>query len=365
MAGSECRVFLRERCVINPEPAAPAGAPAIPFLGLFVPKLIEIAIGGVATLLRKAGKDETVTVAGRAFTDLYVADDAQALRASPKIGCIIGVVGTFGTPEPGTEPSTDPIVRRLEDEGFVPRGAEIAVLFEAVVKRSSDETAFFLDTRHMSVRNFIGDRGRSERAFVITLGVTAPGATADGETIAIGTIDMGRLRRDASLVPDGAPAGARPRYRSNLMPWGQISKASQEVYDAEVAAGAAAGRSYMPVTFELTVSETADGNALLLALGDLLDGAKKEAAAEAAKLILPDERAKADATRAESAEALYEAELEAEVEVRKAKKAHAAGSGGDLPVLRAQLEAAIRKLRRATQLREAAGLPARPPIPES
>jgi hypothetical protein len=365
MAGPQLRVYLRERCILNPEPVPMAGAAAIPFLGLFVPKLIELAIGGVATLLRKAGKDETVSVGGRECADLYVADGNQVLRPNPKLGCIIGIAGTFDEPKADAAPSDDPVVRRLEAEGLVPIGAKIDVIVEAAIKPTRDQTAFFLDTRHFSVRDFIGERGKSERAFVMTLSVTAPGATADGDAIAIGTIDLGRLKRNADLVLPGAAPGAYPRFRSNLMPWGQISKASRTAYDADVTAGTAAGKSYMPVTFELTVSETADGNALLLALGELLDGAKKEAAAEASKLVLPDERARAEADRDAAAEELYEAELSAEVAVRKAQRAYAAGSGADKPVLRAELEAARRKWQRQIALREAAGLPARDPVPES
>jgi hypothetical protein len=114
-----------------------------------------------------------------------------------------------------------------------------------------DGTAFFLDTRHFSVRDFIGSRSKSERAFVITLSVATPDATADGATIGLGQIDMGTVERGADLVPVGTSPDKFPRYRSNLIPWSQISSASKAVYDADVAAGQAKGRHYMPVTFNL------------------------------------------------------------------------------------------------------------------
>lgn len=362
----EFRVFLLEKCVINPvpEPKPPAKAKVIPLLDLFAPKLIEMAIGGVATLLKKAGQDETVHVAGHEFADFYVADAKQALQVNKKIGCILGVCGAFGGKDTPPAPADDPAVQVLVREKLVPKNSVVRIIFEAAVRATADQTAFFLDTRHFSVRDFIGDSGKSERAFVVTLSVTVPGATADGDTIALGNIDLGRLKRGADLVPGGRPLEAYPRFRSNLMPWKQISQASKSAYDADVAAGKAAGRSYMPVAFHLSLSETTDGNKFLLTLGELLDGAKQEAATEISKLILPEKRAEAEAARAEAAEKLYEAELEAELALREARKAYEAGAEVDKPALRVKLEMAKRTLERKTRLREAAGLPARPPVPD-
>ena len=121
----------------------------------------------------------------------------------------------------------------------------------------------------------------------------------------------------------------------------------------------------MPVTFNLIISETADGNALLAKLGELLDGAKKDAAEQIGKLILPEEREKTEAARAEAAEKLYENELAGEIAVREANKAYNEGTEAEKPVLAAKLEGAKRKLERQKKLREAAGLPDRPAIPSN
>lgn len=360
----EFRVFLLEDCVVNPvPPLAGVVAAAIPLLALFAPKLIEMAIGGVATLLKKAGADETSRAIGHEFTDFYIADAKQALQVNSRIGCILGVWGVFADDDGRPTPPTDVAVRRLEAAGLVPRNADIGIVFEAAIRPSDDQTSFFLDTRHFSVREFIGDSGRSDRAYVATLTIATPGSTADGDTIALGNIDLGKWKKGANLIPDDRPKDSYPRYRSNLMPWKQITQASKSAYDADVAAGRAAGQSYMPVTFNLTISETADGNKLLVKLGELLDGAKTQAATEISKLIDPAERAKADAAKAEEAEKLYEAELAAELAVREAQKAYDTGAVADKPTLRVKLEDAKRKLERKTKLREAAGLPARPAIP--
>jgi len=53
----EFRIFLEPKCIVNPPPIPVkkkrAETPAI--VALLLPKLIELAISGVATLLKKAG----------------------------------------------------------------------------------------------------------------------------------------------------------------------------------------------------------------------------------------------------------------------------------------------------------------------
>ena len=363
----ELRVFILERSLINPVPVETTTAAPLSggLAAIFLPKLIELAIGSVATMLKKAGADKTEHATGRAFTNLFVADKSQALGPNRENGCVLGVYGIFSDEDGEKTDANDTALLALEHANLVPKNADIQIIFEAEVTLSRDRTAFFLDTRHFSVRDFIGDGHRSERGFVVTLGVTSAGATAEGNTIAIGNVDFGTLERHADVIPQGRPPDGYPQYRSNLMPWGQISSYSKAAYDADVAAGQAADKLYMPVTFGLTISQTEKGHPLLVKLGELLEGAKAEAATEIGKLILPEERAKADAERAAAAEKLYDDELAAELDVRTAQKAYDDGVPKDKPTLRVKLEQAIRKRDRATRLRKAAGLPDRDPVPKN
>jgi len=328
--------------------------------GLVAPKLIELAIGGVAAALKKAGADETEQLAADEFADIYTADDKQALRVNPKLGCVLGV---WFEDAGRTSPKDDDVATKLKAAKLVPEKSAVCGVFEASIRPTSDQTAFFLDTRHFSVREFIGDRRRDDRAYVVTLSLSTPGTTLEGSTFALGKIDMGALTLNTSLVPAGHPVDAFPRFRSNLMPWMKISEASKKAYDADVAAGQAGGNSYMPVTFTLTISETADGIRFLARLGEFLDSAKEKAATEISKRIVPagDEQASEEGLAA--AEKLYDKELEAELDVRKAQKALDVGAEVDKPALRVSLELARRKLAAQTRLREAAGLPARPAVP--
>lgn len=363
----EFRVYLREQCLINPppEPRAkrPGKAPAVgeavgALLALFAPKLIESALTGIASALKKAGAKETAQLTAHDFSDLYVADDKQALTVTPSVGCILGVWfedESDRKPHPG-----DPAVRTLKEAGLVPDKAVVGGVFEAMIRSSADGTAFFLDTRYFGVWDFIGDRRKDSRDYIVTLNLTTPDATAEGSTFALGNIDLGRRRRGDILKP--GQLDGFPRYRSNLMPWSMISQASRTVYERDVAAEQAARRHYMPATFSLTVSETADGNQFLFKLGEVLAGLAGEAATEISKKILPSETGKAAAEAAANAETLYEEELKAEMELCQAQKAYDEAGEADKPAMKVALEIARRKLAWRTRLREAAGLKAPDPV---
>jgi hypothetical protein len=326
-------------------------------LALLLPKAIEMAIGGLATLLKKAGDKDTAQLTADEFTDLYLANDKQVLTPNPNLGCLLGV--WFETRD-NNFPREDDAVRKLKAARLVPANAVVGGIFEASIRIAGDGTAFFLDTRHFSVRDFFGRRNKDERDYLVTLSVSTPGATAEGNTFALGKIELGRRREGDSIVPADHPEDALPRYRSNLMPWSKISESSKAAYDRDVSAGHAAGRRYMPVTFSLTVTETADGNAFLLKLGELLGASADKMAAEISKQVLPSEIEKAAAESAAGAEKLYEEEQAAHIKVLEAQRAYDAGTDpAEKPVLQAKLDAARRKLAYQTKLREAAGLPPR------
>jgi hypothetical protein len=362
----EFRVYVLKDLLINPPPGPPAelttGLGAA-LLALLVPKLIEAAITGVATALKKAGEKETKQLTAGEFCDLYVSVDKkdkegkeiQLLSLNPRLGCVLGV--WFQDPPPKNPPPDDEVVQKLKKKEFVPPKALVGGVFEAAIRRAPDDTAFFLDTRHFSVRHFVGDRNKDERDYVVTLAITGPDSSSDGSTFALGTIDLGTMTKGKNLVPPGQPFDKFPRFWSNLMPWPTMSAASAAAWGRDVASGTAKDRTYMPVTFSVTVSETADGNKFLLALGEALGGVATEAAGEISKRILPAEIEKTAAEEAAGAEKLYQEELQAKKEFLEAEKASKADPTND--VLKVALEIAKRKLEWQTKLRKAAGLPDR------
>jgi hypothetical protein len=357
---TELRVHLLNECVINPLPdAAPSLLPAA-LIGALAPTLIQSALSGVATALKRAGTPETVQVAGTAIESLYVADAQQVLRVNPTLGCILAV---WYQPRDEKIPD-DRVATLLKREGLAPADVTVAGAFEAMVRTTSDGTAWFLDTRHFSVGSFMGDRHKDRRSFVVSVAVTTPSAEPEGHTVALGLVDFGALERRASLVADRQPEDAFPRYRSNLMPWPGISAASKVAYDRDVSAGRAAGRAYMPVSFTVTVSETAEGNAFLLALGELIGGSAKETASALTKYFVQQASGR-PSEEAVDAEKLYDDELKAMVDEAKARKALTEATAEEQAAARLAWELAARRVAWRTRLREAAGLPARSALDSS
>ena len=353
----EFRLILRDRCIVNPPSDEEVKLQTSAFgavAAVFAPRLIEVGIGAVATLLKKAGAPETEQVSAPEFTSFYVTTSDSRLAVNSSLNCVIGLYGIFRDSDGKPTADSDKALKILESRGVIARDADIDIVFEASVIPSSDHTAMYLDTRHFSARRFIGTRNKDERDFVASLAITAPDATTDGETIALGNIDLGRVLRGSTL-PIGMPGGF-PRYRSNLMPWKQITEASLKRYTADLQGSTAANKAYMPVTLTLTLSETADGNKFLLALGELLEGAKSDVAEDLAKRVLPAERASAAAEEELSAEKLCAAEEDAGIALRKAEAALAAAKPEARDVATAERDKAKRLYERAKRLRAAAGL---------
>src|SRR5947207_2814567 len=110
----EFRVLLRDKCVVNPPVERVQALEAIPFLGLFLPKAIELGLGAVASLLKKAGAEETKQVTGAEIACLYQADRDQKLAENASIGCITGVYGDFGGEDASDDRAEDWAVSALK-----------------------------------------------------------------------------------------------------------------------------------------------------------------------------------------------------------------------------------------------------------
>jgi hypothetical protein len=321
--------------------------------------LIEGGISALGSLLKKAGDKDTRQVVASEFTHLYATNEKQQLGVNSEIGCVLGVYGVFEDADDENTRFDDAVLKKLEAAKLITPDADIAIVFEAAVVPTSDNTACYLDTRHFSVRQFIGDRGKRDRSYVATLSIVTPDATSDGSAIALGSVNLGEMQRGTLPIPRGKELGDYPRYRSNLMPWAQITGDSKSTYESDVKQGRAANKKYMPVTITLTLSETADGNAFLATLGELLVGHKDDIGKAIGGFIDPDKRAAAAKKDADAAEALLGAEEDAIIAVKEAEAALAASTKpAERPALEAKLAKARRALSLAIRAREAAGLDA-------
>lgn len=353
----EVRVYWRTDCVINPKPpvVTPLGAAfAAMALGWFVPKVIESAISGVANALKKAGDKETKQLAGRTTVDLFVTDEKQALRPNVELACLLVVWFERAS----TTPADNEAAQRVKAAGLIPADAALLGAWEALVDPSEDGTAFTLDTRYFSAREFIGDRSKREREYLANITLALPDATEEGKVFALATVPLGTVKKTDEFRPDDAAGELGRRRRSNLMPWARMSAASRAAYTSDVAVGLASHKRYMPSTVTVTISETADGNDFLLKLGGFLAGSATTLAGAISKEILPKD-AEAEVADATAAETLYQNEIKAELELLDATAQLASALAADVPAATLSVESATRKRDFQRRLREAAGLPAR------
>lgn len=360
---SELRVFLVPKALINPSPppvkdgpeVEGAGALAAAALKIFAPKLIEVAIGATAKMLTDAGEAKTLQVRGAAPTHLFIADDQQALALNDELGAIVAVYGNFAEKnDNGGFPDYD-AVDVLMKNGLIPQESTVEMILELEVVPSQDRTACFLRTTHCSLNGFFG-KDKGERGLSATVTLAKPSASAEGDVFATGAIDLGTVGLPSNLISRQS-AAARDAYRSNWLPFAQISTASQAMYDADLTANRAQGQRYMPVMVAVTIAQAEEGHPFLLKLGELLEGAKADTVDAIKKVIIPSEREKDAAERFAAETNLYEEEHTAEDALVQAQNAHEKGTDSEKPMLKRKLDLARRKRDWAVRRRRAAGLP--------
>src|SRR5207248_10852230 len=140
--------LLRESKDLSKQPG-PEFLPAL--AAIFLPLLIEKAIGGISAALKKAGSEEVLKDSGRLPTYLYqlsTVGGKNVLSLNSDFGCVLLVRGAFNSPDNPDKQSTivitnqdqgiflDPAdegkrIKRLQDNGIPVR--EIAALYEAKI----------------------------------------------------------------------------------------------------------------------------------------------------------------------------------------------------------------------------------------
>lgn len=323
----ETRVYVRNKCVINPRPVEKEIIGAL--AGIFLPVLIEKLLGGLGGALKKAGDPETLRDSGRLPTYLYQltqVDNKNALRINPDLGCVLVIRGSFAgasTAEPNTDEASR--IQRLRD-AHIPV-SEIVALYEAEIMLADDGTALRYEGRFFEINKFQGGRSLKEpRAVVVGLSITGAGDKEGEPVLSLALTNMG-------MVPAGTvmDAGQLTSKRSSWLGGLAISDASLKAIETiKFPDPKNPSRPFgiMPVTIEATIAETDDGNKALKFIGDILDATKSDVAKTVSGEITKDRGAEAEKKAAEAADALeklrqeeetaYTALLKAESELAEA-----------------------------------------------
>lgn len=343
----ETRVYVRPQCILS-EPSANQRELFGALLGIFVPLLIEKALGGVSSALKKAGAAETLKDSGRLPTYLYelssksmtatdgTVTDTKSTALNPNLGCVIVVRGTFSGPDTGRQtvvafPDGDSGVldqagqeqqriNRLRQSNITVNS--IAVAYEAAIRKSNDQTAFHYESRFLEVNSFQGTRSGDSRALVISLAIHGAGEKEGEPTLSLALVNLGAVRKGSIKGPQQF-GSQRTGWLSGLGVTDGVEKAIEKMKldDGQTAL-------VMPITFEGTIAETEKGSAALRFIAEVLDSTKGEVSKAVSGEILKDRGAEAQKKSSEAADALeklrqeeeetYAAHLKAKAELAEA-----------------------------------------------
>lgn len=353
----ETRVFIRRKCLLDPRPVKPKPGLEIvgALLAIFIPVLIEKAIGGVAGALKKAGDPDLLKDSGRLPTYLYrlprvepkaagslaknepkqTADPAAKnepekpiLNLNPDFGCVLVVRGTFARPNEQIpkNPNSEEEARlnKLRASNILVR--EIAAVYEAEIILSEDETALRYEIRFLEVNQF-QDLGQDKRAMVVNIAITGAGEKEGEPVLSLVMINLGEVRRGTVLKS----ADLESKQTSWVGGLG-ISEASLKAIEAYKFPPPNDPKDdeykrfleVMPVTIEGGFTETDKGNKALRFIGEVLESTKGEVSKTLSSEILKDrskqaaEAANAKEKLLQEEEAAYSAYLEARAAREKA-----------------------------------------------
>lgn len=335
----ETRVYVRKQCLISESGVLPAPTPTPQpgpeafgaLLGIFVPLLLEKALGGIGAALKKAGAEETQKDSGRFPTYLYEISDrngTKSLSLNPNLGCVLVVRGTFTNADsddqskisfsPGGtltgEDQQSQRIARLRASNIPVE--EIATLYEALITPSSEQTALYYQSRFFEVDSFQGTRSSKSRGMVVSLAINGPAAREGESTLSLALVNLGEVKKESALAPHQLN-GRRTGWLGGV---GVTEDALKAIEKVKVDRNRSKG--VMPITIEATLVETENGNKALRFIGEVLDATKGDVSKAVSSEILEKEKratASADALEKlrQEEEVAYAAYLDAKTATSK------------------------------------------------
>lgn len=342
----ETRAYIRKQCFMSRTSDKPK-AEFLPVLAaIFVPLLLEKALGGIGGALKKAGSEETLRDSGRLPTYLYrltrkekvvesgkIKEPAKnILDLNPDFGCVLVVRGTFNSPDDlppkqtqyGTAVSTDNSengrterLTRLVANGIPV--SKVAALYEAEINIAKDKTALLYESRFLEVNEFQGSRSHDSRAMVTSIAISGAGAKEGEPLLSLVLVNLGDVPKNTVLGPDKL-RGRRTSWVGGLGISDASLKALETInFPPEPESGD--DRKYleiMPITVEAVFAETDEGNKALKFIGEVLESTKGDVSKALSAEILKD-RGKQASEAADALEKIRQEEEAAYGEYLKAK----------------------------------------------
>lgn len=200
---TETRVYTRNQCLFQPANPKIFGALA----AIFLPLLLEKALGGLGGALKKAGSEETLRDSGREPTYMYQlvkTKDASKLQLHPQLvgGCVEVVRGVFDKPgmAPLAASEVSATVNMLRSASIPVR--DVAAYYEAAVTLADDRTALLYQSTHFEVNRFQGSRSSKKRAVVVGLTISGVGSKEGEPVLSLALLNLGEVSAGTVMGPD-------------------------------------------------------------------------------------------------------------------------------------------------------------------
>jgi hypothetical protein len=334
----ETRVYVRRQCILSEfdfkEPKPNGNAPAFPVLAsIFVPILIEKALGAISAALKKAGSEETLRDSGRLPTYLYQLSRTgvnKGFSLNPNLGCVLVVRGSFTSPDPedfssikftrpgvfsdDDEESENNRLRRLHD-AHIPI-SKLAMVYEAAIKTSNEKTALYYEGRFLEVKSFQGSRSSSSRAGVVSIAIYAPGAKEGESVLSLELVNLGEVKKGVIWGPNELKS-QRSSWLGGLGISEDVLKAIEKLQPDKDNPNSPL--LVMPVTLEGMFVETDKGSKALQFIAEVLDAGKGDVS-KAISGALTKDKEKEAAAAADAVEKLRAGEEDAYGKCLEAKK---------------------------------------------
>lgn len=319
----ETRVYVRKQCLVSETKLKVGQELGLELASIFVPILIKKAIGGLSSALKKAGKPKPLSDSGRYPTHLYQISGESStgangettikkkLSLNPQLGCVIIVRGKF---DGFDDPKKQTLIGLTQDEVKIPETSaelnnkiqilkasgipvkEIALLYEAEIKKSDDITALYYEGRFLGINSFQNSKSSKSRNLVISIAIKTPGSE-DGKqaNLSLALMNLGQVNTDLILGPQKMK-NIRSGWLNGI---GVTEEYTNTLGKMEVTDGKKVG--FMPVTVVGEIIETENENKALLFIAEILSETKDEVTTKLSAEILKDRKKEAETEANEKA----------------------------------------------------------------
>jgi hypothetical protein len=150
---------------------------------------------------------------------------------------------------------------------------DLALVFEADVTPSEDGGSFFYRARHLQIRRWM-ETGREKRShsYTATFSLESPGSKADDKVLSIGILNLGERKVGAIYGASELVSQTGWLTGFGLDDDGKAALKKLSESDTETTI------RLSPLTFQATITESAEGSKFAAQLATILDGMKSDAA---------------------------------------------------------------------------------------